>query len=203
MTLIANVNAPAPSPGGLMVQSLGSSVSPGTSDRGFQVAAGPRSADGTALLTSGKQMLDVPVTAGTLKFTIPQEAFIHSDPNAVVKLSATTLDNQPLPPWINFDPVTGTFTAVPPPGTSGEITVRVIAKDQFGQQAAQEFKIIVTPDKRGNVIDPFSSKFAEKQKGFRTFGEQVREASAAGPLSRSASAIAASLGAWMGRSRGG
>ncbi len=203
VTLIANVNAPAPSTGGLAAQSVGSSVSVGTAERGFQVSSGPSAADGTALLTAGKQILDVPVTSGALKFTVPQEAFLHSDSNAVVQLSATTLDNQPLPPWIDFDPVTGTFTAVPPPGTSGDVTVRVIAKDQFGQQAAQEFKIIVKPEQRGEIIDPFAPKYVENQKGFRTFNEQIREASAAGPLSRSAGSIAASLGSWIGRLRGG
>lgn len=188
VTVIAAINPPVSSSGGTTATTtlVNTAGTTGTGDRGFQPYVGPRAADGSALLTAGKIVPPIEVGSGPITFTVPQEAFLHSDPNAVVTLTASTLDNQPIPSWISFDPVTGTFTAVPPPGLSGEVILRVVAKDQFGQQAVQEVKFVVKSGQRSDVIKPTGPKSAEFQKAFRSFSQQIREASAIGPLSRSA-----------------
>jgi len=154
---------------------------------GFRVSLVPPGPDGASLLSAGKQLQDVAIGSarGPQTYTIPEEAFLHSDANAVIKLTATTLDNTELPSWVSFDPVTGTFIVDPPPGGATEVTVRVIARDQYGGQASQEFTFRVQSDVRGELdrSPPADAPIFPRQ--FRSFAAQLIEHSYDSPLDRS------------------
>jgi hypothetical protein len=81
--------------------------------------------------------------AAEREIRIPADAFAHTDPNAPVVLEATLADGRPLPAWIVFDPASGAFKVMPPPGLQEEIEVRVIARDAQGREAMLTFTISV------------------------------------------------------------
>ncbi|WP_034294232.1 Ig-like domain-containing protein [Herbaspirillum sp. RV1423] len=87
---------------------------------------------------------DVAFRAGErLSFQVPADAFGHTNPDAVVTLSATAADGRPLPNWLSFSARTGTFTGQVPAGMRGEINIRVVARDSQGHEAVQILKIRV------------------------------------------------------------
>jgi hypothetical protein len=71
---------------------------------------------------------------------IPQDAFAHTDPAAIVHLSARLADGSPLPAWLRLD-ARGAFTGVPPEGLDGELEVEVLARDGEGREARTSFTL--------------------------------------------------------------
>jgi len=69
-----------------------------------------------------------------LNFTIPADTFTHTDPNATLTMTASMVDGTPLPTWLSFDPATGAFSGTPPDNLSGELQVKVVARDDAGRQ---------------------------------------------------------------------
>jgi len=99
--------------------------------------------DAPALLTL-RPVLDAQTTSGDggrVTFTLPADMFGHTDSTALIQLQATMADGESLPDWLSFDPATGTFVGTPPPGTSGEITVRLVARDGAGREATAVIRI--------------------------------------------------------------
>ena len=84
-------------------------------------------------------------SAQRYEYVIPQNAFAHTDPAAVVKLAATLSDGSPLPSWLNFNPVTGALTGNPPGGRPVEIEVKVTARDEAGREATVVFAPTISP----------------------------------------------------------
>lgn len=76
-----------------------------------------------------------------IAFTIPADAFGHSDPQPGIVLKATLADGRPLPTWLTFNSSTGLFEGTPPPGFMGELVIKVIAKDSSGRQAEVTFRV--------------------------------------------------------------
>jgi hypothetical protein len=74
---------------------------------------------------------------------VPGDAFGHTDPAAIVFLEARLVDGTPLPDWLQFNPVLGIFTGMPPKGLSGELEVEVIARDNMGREAHTTFHLDV------------------------------------------------------------
>ena len=68
-------------------------------------------------------------------------AFAHSDPEAVVYLSARLADGAPLPGWLRLDPATGAFIGVPPQGFDEILKIEVIARDTEGREARTQFEL--------------------------------------------------------------
>lgn len=77
---------------------------------------------------------------GRVNFSVPTDAFAVSRADASVTLSATSADGRALPAWLSFNPATGVFEGTPPPGENA-VVVKVIARDQAGNEAAQLVKI--------------------------------------------------------------
>ena len=50
-----------------------------------------------------------------------------------------------------FNPQTGAFEGTPPPGFTGEVVIKVIARDTDGREAVQTFKIAVGQTGTGTV----------------------------------------------------
>ncbi|WP_312437040.1 tandem-95 repeat protein, partial [Janthinobacterium sp.] len=78
-----------------------------------------------------------------LVLTIPSDAFVHTQPDAVVRLAATLQDGRPLPSWVQFDAQTGKFTGEVPKGMVGELRIKLMARDVKGHEATALFRINV------------------------------------------------------------
>jgi hypothetical protein len=78
-----------------------------------------------------------------MEISVPPDVFAHTDPNAVIELSARQPDGRPLPNWVRFDAASGKFTVNAPKGTTGDIAVKVVARDGDGREAATVFHIRV------------------------------------------------------------
>ncbi len=103
-----------------------------------------RPAGGQDALVVNAPMRDAAVGVGErIAVTIPTDTFAHTKADASVTLAASQANGAALPGWISFNPQTGTFEGTPPPGFVGELTVRVIARDNEGRQVVQTFKIAV------------------------------------------------------------
>ncbi|GHC98419.1 hypothetical protein GCM10007320_54090 [Pseudorhodoferax aquiterrae] len=100
-------------------------------------------------------------------FTLPSDAFAHTQPDATVSLTARRADGAELPAWVQFDARTGTFRVDPPAGFDGELQVVVIARDAEGREARSVFKMSIGKGKRISFGHPGLS-------------EQIRVASQAG-----------------------
>lgn len=79
--------------------------------------------------------------SGRAEIAIPADAFAHTDPNAAVQLVVRLADGRPLPSWMRFDSSTGKFVIEAPKGASGDFSVKVIARDKDGREAASTFHI--------------------------------------------------------------
>jgi hypothetical protein len=73
---------------------------------------------------------------------IPLDAFAHTDPAAIVQLSARLVNGQPLPSWLRLD-ARGTFRGVPPEDLEGTLEIEVVARDQEGREARTTFSLDV------------------------------------------------------------
>lgn len=76
-------------------------------------------------------------------FRMPAGTFTHSSADAVVTIEARQADGAALPEWLSFDAASGTFTVSPPEGLEGTVTVKVIARDQNGNEAVSEFTLTI------------------------------------------------------------
>jgi hypothetical protein len=70
---------------------------------------------------------------------VPQDAFAHTDPAAIVSLTARLANGQPLPSWLRLD-TRGTFSGVPPEGLE-KLDVEIVARDTEGREARTTFTL--------------------------------------------------------------
>jgi len=99
------------------------------------------------------------VDAGTrLSMTVPADAFAHTQPKAIVRLAAVLQDGRPLPGWVQFNGQTGQFTGDAPKGVTGELKIKLIARDLNGREAVALFRINVGEVRaKGEAADTASS----------------------------------------------
>ena len=74
-------------------------------------------------------------------FTIPDSTFIDDDGNNTLSYHAKLTDGSPLPEWLNFDTISGTFTGTPE--IIETLEIMVTATDNVGASASTKFKIMV------------------------------------------------------------
>jgi hypothetical protein len=130
-------------PGILATRDGGMSPPPRAGSAGVEFVAGP--ASGMGGLAVNLPISDVRIdTSSPFRIQIPQNAFVASRPDATVTLSAQLANGATLPSWLSFDARTGTLQGTPPAGVKGELAVRIVARDERGNQAVQTFKISVT-----------------------------------------------------------
>ena len=72
---------------------------------------------------------------------IPDRTFTHTQADAVVTLSASQTNGQPLPSWVTFDSATGTLSGTPPADFRGPLDVQVTARDKQGNQATSSITL--------------------------------------------------------------
>jgi hypothetical protein len=83
------------------------------------------------------------VPAGYSEISVPADLFAHTDANAELHLSARQSNGQALPDWISFDARNGKFIINAPRGVSGELSIKLVARDAQGHEVATRFKIRV------------------------------------------------------------
>jgi hypothetical protein len=110
---------------------------------------------------------------------IPVDAFAHTRSDAVVTLNAQRINGQPLPQWLNFDSRSGTLTGQPPADFKGTMVVKIIARDEKGQEATITVRINGQPERTGAVETgnkPFKLATAARDKanGKIAFTEQLK-----------------------------
>jgi hypothetical protein len=99
-------------------------------------------------------------TDTTSKISLPFDAFIHSNKDAVIQLEAKQADDSPLPNWVRFDPATGVFEVTPPKDFKGKLDLKVLARDDDGREAVAIFQMFIgeqTTD-RPQSRDSFTDK---------------------------------------------
>lgn len=80
-----------------------------------------------------------------IRIAVPPDTFSHTLREAVVSLSAQRTDGLPLPGWLRFDAQKGEFRGVAPAGFEGDFEVKVVAKDNFGNEVSTIFRFSVKP----------------------------------------------------------
>lgn len=130
-----------------------------TSNSGYPIPASETAPVG---LTINRGVTDqfIQSTDAASKISLPFDAFIHSNKDAVIKLEAKNADNSPLPQWVQFDPATGVFEVTPPKGFKGKLDLKVIARDDDGREAVAMFQMFVGEQTTNRVQsrDSFSEK---------------------------------------------
>ncbi|MGV0986659.1 MAG: putative Ig domain-containing protein, partial [Limnohabitans sp.] len=91
-----------------------------------------------------------------VNFEVPASTFAHTDPSAVVTLTAVMADGKPLPAWLKFNPLTGEFRGIAPANYSGLLELSMVATDNQGSKAVTRFKIDLTakPAKTSDLGKP-------------------------------------------------
>jgi hypothetical protein len=74
---------------------------------------------------------------------VPEDAFAHTDPRAIVQLEARLTNGMPLPAWLEFGGTSGLFRGTPPDGMQGSLEIEVIARDTEGREAHTTFVLRV------------------------------------------------------------
>ena len=114
-----------------------------------------------------------------IEIAIPRDAFAHTRRDAVVSLTVVQADGAPLPAWLVFDPRLGLIRGTPPEGLRGDIEVRVIARDQNGNQVAITFRVRIADVRPHASVAPdagVQGDTAALPAGKTAFTQQLRAA---------------------------
>ena len=79
-------------------------------------------------------------------FQVPKNIFRHTNPNERLVYQAVRPDGSPLPNWLQFDAQNLAFRGAPPATARGALDIVIVAKDSRGNQAAAQFRVLVTQD---------------------------------------------------------
>ena len=109
---------------------------------GHGVSTNERSSEGQAFLRSLADQFVVP--AGYSEITVPADLLPAVDPHAAVQLFARQDNGQALPDWVSFDARTGKFIINAPRNVSGELSIKLVARDVKGLEVSTTFKIRVS-----------------------------------------------------------
>ena len=77
-------------------------------------------------------------------YTVPDSTFIDDDGNSTLTFVATLANGSPLPDWLSFDTISGTFSGIPP--VIEVLNLRITATDTAGAFASTTMKITVNTD---------------------------------------------------------
>ena len=112
------------------------------------------------------------------EYTIPDTIFADEDPGDVLTYSATLSDFSALPTWLDFNPVTRTFSGIPVHSDIGQYFIRVQVQDIDGATAFDVFRLWVTwINTAPYLVNPLGDQNATEDAGFNfsfpanTFGD--------------------------------
>lgn len=83
------------------------------------------------------------ITGQLFTFTIPDTTFIDDDGNSTLTYNAILANGNPLPVWLTFDTIAGTFSGTP--AAMQTLNIKATATDNAGAAASTSFYIIVNP----------------------------------------------------------
>lgn len=142
------------------------------------VTAAPGGPPVEGLVALRPEILVPPVTDGPVRVALPLDAFAHTRSDAVVTLNAVRVNGQPLPQWLNFDSRSGTLTGQPPGDFKGTMVVKIIARDEKGQEATITIRINGQPEKTGAAetgkIIKLGQHLRDKPGGKIAFTQQLK-----------------------------
>jgi hypothetical protein len=106
-------------------------------------------------------------------FTLPDGTFADDGGETALALSATLEDDTPLPDWLQFDPVTRSFSGTPSQADvdGGALSVKVTATDAAGGSVSDVFALDLTEvndppvavDDAGTAFSGFTATFTNAQ----------------------------------------
>ena len=147
-------NKPAPPNGGPV---LGSNSIPRTEtpsldpqilesiDAGFPAVRDKPVGVQTATLTPLNPIPDITANGPGLSFSVPHDAFIHTDGKAVVKLEARQVGGEALPGWLTFDGISGLLNGSLRSGEAmPNMQLEIIARDNARREARTTFTVFGT-----------------------------------------------------------
>ena len=119
------------------------------------VAADPVAAASASLPTMGAQDVVELRPGQPVDYTVPLGALMGDDlmRRSSVLVEVRQEDGRPLPSWLRFDPVTGKFSGVPPPGFSGQLRLELSVQDAQGERRTMmlEFSVQGGQGERADV----------------------------------------------------
>ena len=113
-----------------------------TSGSGYQIPVSETAPPGLTLYQGVTDQF-VQSTNTVSRVSLPFDAFIHSNKDAVIKLDAKLADDSKLPNWVQFDQTSGTFQVTPPASFKGKIDIKVVARDDDGREATAIFQMFI------------------------------------------------------------
>jgi len=125
-----------------------------------------------------------------IRFEIPDNAFKFtgdvgdSGGNTELTFEATQVGGTPLPEWLTFDAGTQTFTGEPPSGETFTLEIKVIGRDEFGNEAVATFRMVINSGEvesegagdPGNTGENLEGAATEQQEQARTAQNHETEA---------------------------
>ena len=110
------------------------------------VFADSRPASAVVPLVVSHPVADVNFAPGqAVSIIIPADTFVSSDGSALsykaVMLGSDGKTEQALPSWLKFDPVSGTFSGTPPANAPEVLQIRVVARDNKGNEVSATFTV--------------------------------------------------------------
>jgi predicted ester cyclase len=99
----------------------------------------------------------------TISYQIPTDTFGHTETEAEITLSALLADGQDLPKWLIFDPEKGEFRGIPPKGFSGTLMIRVVARNDIGDQVETMVTIDILSNDQTSIQNGKSDLFVQLQ----------------------------------------
>ncbi|MBV5324049.1 MAG: hypothetical protein J0626_01605, partial [Rhodospirillaceae bacterium] len=156
---------------------------PSTADGSFRVPVVTATQGGPAvegLVALRPEMQTPTITDGPVNIALPMDAFAHTRSDAVVTLNAIRINGQPLPQWLNFDSRSGTLAGQPPGDFKGTMVVKIIARDEKGQEATITIRINGQPERTGATEAAKPVKLGQHQQdkavGKAAFTQQLKMA---------------------------
>ncbi|MDZ4253377.1 MAG: filamentous hemagglutinin N-terminal domain-containing protein [Sulfuritalea sp.] len=127
-------------PGSVAANSVTADYTQNTSGA-YPVRVPSADSSGRSVLTARQEVVGTVSSGQGFNFTLPDDTFTHTNPNAVVSLSAAQVNGQPLPNWMRFDPQTGSISGEAPAGVQGNIAIQVRARDRQGNEVSTILKL--------------------------------------------------------------
>ncbi|ABK42947.1 Cadherin [Magnetococcus marinus MC-1] len=146
---------------------------------GFRVPVVTASQGGPAvegLIALHPEILAPDMVDDVVRVSLPADAFAHTRTDAVVVLTAARINGQPLPSWLNFDSRSGTLSGSPPADLKGTTVVKIIARDNLGNEAIITVRINGQTERSGALRDAATHKLVETLTGKPAFTQQLKAA---------------------------
>lgn len=132
-----------------------------TSGSGYQIPVSETAPPGLTLYQGVTDQF-VQTTNATSRVSLPFDAFIHTNKDAVIKLDAKLADDSRLPNWVQFDPSSGTFQVTPPANFRGKLDIKVVARDDDGREATAIFQMFIGEQSQAPSGPQSRDSFSEK-----------------------------------------